>query len=269
MSMPVPLNAEAIKGLTLSELVTRMDSIRLIAERQRYPNKATATIPTVRQLLDTAQVEAMDEARQRRSVDVAFRFLLQLDLCSMSSGNANAVLYNSGYNISLWQSPVFRLAHAAFGQYEIVASRIALECFFDLLHVLETGERLPVKSKFKAFKKWILRDDNSFVYFLGHIADGHEFDRNVRTPEVHGTSRYAQELLMLTTPDDAALNHKSRLVNVLSSVWQPLLQLLNGVQPTSISVFDNCHDFAEAYFRRKDAPDNFDTMVCELAKRLS
>jgi hypothetical protein len=263
-----PMSGDELDKLSVRERVGRMDGIRIAAELERYPYKVEAGIPLLQELCDTLDWRCLPEVQQRRSVDSAFRFLLQMDLCSMASGNMNAICFNRGYSDASWHSPGFQIAHASFVQYRIVGSRIALECFFDLLHILDKGERLPGKRKFKAFRQWMLKDKSRFVYFLGHIVAAHRFDREQRTPEVHATSALVRRILEMRKPDDRVQQATFDLSNVLLSVWQPMLRIMNRERPTTISIFDDAPNFAAAYFGRDDAPESFDGMVRELAERM-
>jgi hypothetical protein len=269
MALP-SLTSEQVKSLSVHELITRMDLVRVHAEEERYGaewlgrREKSFPVPRVADLLTASRFREMAEPHQRRLVDAAFRFLMQSDLLNVSAGIANAVIYDQNYSNALWASPRHWMRAAVLGQYEIVASRIALECFFDLIYIADQGDRMPGKSKFKAFRTWIVQKNNPYKYFVGHIVRGFEFDREHRQKEVHGTSRFAQSLLRLEIPDSDELNISNQLTNVLLSVWAPFIQILQGNRPSSIDVFDTLQDFPTKYFDAEHNPDSFDQFIVDL-----
>jgi hypothetical protein len=271
-----PLTGDEVKGLPLNDLIQRMDDVRYHAEQERYSSELLALrekafpFPRVADIFTVETTIRMDDQTKRRLADAAFRFLLQFDFLMVSSGITNAVVYGENYHVSLWCSPNHWMRAAVLDQYQIVASRIALECFFDLIYVADRGKRMPVRSKFKAFRKWITQKHNPYKYFVGHIIQAFEFDREHRQREVHGTSRFAQCLLRLQIPDSDERNISHQLTNVLLSVWRPFIEILDGKRPSSISVFDSCDEFATKYFESHDDPDSFDDFICNLlSERMS
>lgn len=262
------LTSEQVIEMSLADLVCRMDQVREHAQKERYGadfQKIMAfPFPLVTQLIETSTVLAKDDVTKRRLADCAFRYLLQMDLLSVSAGISNKVVYGPEYSEERWQSPVHWMRAAVLDQYSIVASRIALECFFDVIFMVDTGRRMAGDSKFKEFKKWILKNDNPFIYFAGHIIKAFEFDRAHRQQEVHGTSRFARSLLTLHKPDNEESNIPLQLENVLLSVWHPLLEILNGKKPTSIAVFDSSDEFARRYFDSNSDPEAFSDFIRDL-----
>lgn len=261
--------------MSVSTLVSRMDTIRYQAEVERYgedwvlQSEKALPYPRIADLASTFAFSNLAESHQRRLVDAAFRFLLQVDMLLVCGEITNSVVYGPGYTENRWSSPSHWMRSAVLSQYEIVASRIALECFFDLIYIADRNERMPGDSKFKEFRKWIVRDSNPYKYFVGHIIQGFEFDRQHRQQEVHGTSRFAQCLLRLQIPDTNELNVSNQLTNVLIGVWHPFVELFDGKQPAGIAVFENLKDFPFEYFQSQDDPNSFDQFIVELlANRL-
>ena len=265
-----PLTPDEIKSLSIDALVQRMDDVRATAQHERLGSDdwvARLPFPRVADLMSAQLVVAMDEPKRRRLADAAFRFLLQMDMLSVSHGITNAVVYGPNYNESLWSSPSHWMKAAVLYQYAIVASRIALECFFDLLYIADRGDRMSGgRSKFATFRKWVAGKDNPYKYFVGHIIHAFEFNHEHRQREVHGTSRFAHSLLRLQIPDSKERSISYQLSNVLLSVWQPLVQILNGSRPNSIAVFDTSDDFATKYlhFEGRNDEDTFDEFVADL-----
>ena len=145
------LDQQALKDLALPELVRRMDEIFLESVRERYGQIHEAfPVSLVSDIVDSRRVSAESVEQRRRIAYITFAYLVQLDLHAVSGGFANRILFTPEYDDkSSWQSPLFRLRDGAIRQYQIVASRIAMEIFMDLLHCIETGRRLEAKSRIK------------------------------------------------------------------------------------------------------------------------
>lgn len=253
------LTVEEVKSLDLASLVARMDAVRKLAENERYGSShlQIAALPLVAQVMRTQEVRGKDEAAQRRIADAAFRFLLQLDLLSVSSGIVNREVFGPHYSDDRWESPLHWMKSAVLAQYQIIGSRVALECFFDLMHLVHRGTRMPGDSKFKVFRTWVLEKGNPFSYFVGHIVRAFSFDREHRQAEVHGTSRFAHAILTLQNPTSEERNLPLQLTNVLISVWHPFLEILDGRNPSSMAIFDGTDDFAKRYFESLQDPEGF------------
>jgi len=271
------LDGNDVKELSLSSLVQRMDDIRVEIEVERHgidhftlSGKTNPfPIPKVVDLMETSSIHDKEEIQQRQIADAAFRFLLQLDMLSVSSGITNKIIYGPDYNEENWKKPLHWIRASVLGQYEIIASRIALECFFDLIYILHQGKRMPGRSKFSRFRTWVSEPENPYKYFVGHIIHAFDFDRKHRQKEVHGTSRFANCLLRLQVPDSEERNIPLQLTGTLMNVWRPLIEILNGKQPSCISVFSSCDDFASKYFESLKNPETetFDAFVQNLLTR--
>jgi hypothetical protein len=261
------MEGDEIKLLSVENLMHRMDSIRITAQVEKYGESVFyehmyQNFPLVSQISKTLKFQELNDSEKISLVDGSFRYLLQMDLIGCAGGFSNALLYNSTYDeIKSWKSPNFRLRDAAIKQYEIVASRIALECFFDLLSLAFNKKRLEGKSKFKSFKKFVLQQENPSKYFVGHVIKAFQFDRDHRQNEVHGTSRFAKSILRLEVPTYEENNLSLGLVNILLGVWTPFLQIMNDEKPNSISVFTGLENFAENYFKSLTAEINFDSFI--------
>jgi hypothetical protein len=248
------LSAAELDELTLSELVTRMDEFLVTAHRERYPGHSGFQIrSSVSDLVSSRLVSRADPIHQRRIAHLCFAFLAQMEMNSVALGIGNQVIYDSAFNENSWRLPTLRLGHAALWQYQVVGTRIAFEVFIDLLHVVETGDRLETrKSKLGAFRRWLKSSDNRFHYFAHILLEAYRFDRQVRTPEVHGTSRLPKQMLTLVAPSSDEQNAKLRLGNVLLSVWAPLIEILNERRPTGMTVFDDDLTWFNAFTSQDD-----------------
>ena len=262
-----PLDGEDVKNLSNTDLVGRMDDVIIAGRIERYGKnilerlEKTSPRPMVKDLLETNIIGKKSELEQRQILDAGFRFLLQMELVEVSSGIANTVVYSSDYTELKWNSPAHWMKAAVLDQYQTIASRISLECLFELFYLIDKNERIKGKSKFKAFRKWILEEDNPYQYFVGHIIEAFHFDRKHRQAEVHGTSRFAQSLLRLQVPDSEERNISNQLTNILLSVWRPLIEILNGSNPSSISVFKSVENFPSKYFEKKNGEEGFQTFI--------
>jgi hypothetical protein len=233
------IDETTLKTLPLANLVQRMDDILCRSVIERYGVIRNEFQPQlISHIIATKKVRALPDDVQRYLAHIAFSYLVQLEMGSVSSGMSNALLYNDKYNEKTsWQSPVFRLRDGAIHQYQIVSSRIAMEIFMDLLYCIDTGQRLEKKkSKLTAFGKWLCNKDNQFHYFAHVLLAAYGFDRGIRTPEVHGTPRLPKRLLLLQKPSHEEMNECHHLSNALSGCWRPLLELLNEKKPSYMNI---------------------------------
>lgn len=228
-----PLSEIELDSLPLDALVHRMDEFLLEAERERYgrPHEFNPiAIPS--ELTNAPAVRQRSDTEIRNLAYLSFSYLVQLQLGSVSGGFANRILYTETYKPSDWSSPTFRLRVNAIQQYEIICSRIAFEIFIDLLHSIETGKRLETKkSKLRAFRVWLRDSGSKFHYFAHVLLAAYRFDREVRAPEVHGTSPRPRRMLLLQMPSFEESNQSLQLTNTLAGIWKPLIDILNNVRP--------------------------------------
>lgn len=247
-----PLDQSELNCLTLQELVRRMDDILLQSIIERY-GQINEGFPVclVSDIINTKRIAAQSEKQRRKIAHIAFSYLVQLELNSVSGGFSNAILFTPGYNdTSSWQSPLFRLRDGALSQYQIVSSRIAMEIFMDLLHCIETGQRLRSKrSKLKSFQKWLCDPANQFHYFAHVLLEAYRFDRKHRTPEVHGTSKLPIRLLLLQHPSAEEMNEPHRLLNSLINCWRPLQELLNGQRPSYMHILEAENEWFSTFMK--------------------
>lgn len=242
---------EKIKSLSISDLVSRMDQVRLCAHEERWshlPPEYRYQPHLVSHLMGTELVLGKNEETRRDLAYCAFRYLLQMDLDLSASGISNLV--SSVYMEDQWTSPLYWINSAVLNQYKIIASRIALECFINLIYVAHFNKEMDGDSKFRGFKTWISQSDstNPYIYFIPHIISALKFTRDYRDKEIHGSSRFARSLLRLGKPTSHEQDIQHQLSRTLSQIWPPLLEILNGRKPNSIGGFDSsCEEFAWKY----------------------
>ncbi len=236
--------------LDLKSLVQKMDEFLVHSNHERYRN-AVEKIPVnlVSEVIKTPRVAKKSDDDKRRIAWIAFSYLVEMELNFVSSGFANRILFTAEYDEQMsWKSPVFRLREGAIRQYQIISSRIAMEIFIDLLYCIETGQRLEVKrSKLKKFQKWLCDPKNDFHYFAHVLLEAYRFDRNFRTPEVHGTPSLPRKLLDMKVPSHEEMNGPHRLTNALMACWRPLLDLLEGRKPHYMQISQDEQEWFTTY----------------------
>jgi hypothetical protein len=237
-------------ALPLDALVERMDQLILTSQRERYGEAGPLfQISLPSELMKTPRVNEISEQAKRAVAYICFSYLIQLELSSVASGFANKILFTESYEPHRsWRSPVFRLREGAIRQYQIICARIAFELFIDLLHCIETGHRLrSKKSKLREFRRWLCDLNNPFHYFAHVLLEAYRFDRQIRTPEVHGTPMLPNDMLLMGFPDPEKLNEKLNLANALSGCWRPLIDILNYERPTYMYVSGSTMDWCDTY----------------------
>ncbi len=92
--------------------------------------------------------------------------------------------------------------------------------------VLNQRSIIAKKSKLKAFRRWLCEPRNPFGRMIFYLLTIDDFDREHRTPEVHGTSRIADVALRCPQwpRDDSQLD----AINVCTNIWPFIVQTLNG-----------------------------------------
>jgi hypothetical protein len=244
------LTEQQLDAHSLEELVNRMDAFLLdIFQKRALPVHQILPAKLPSQLMICDLVRRHPEKKQRRIAYQTFSFLLQLEFNTTALGISNKLLFGVDHNPENWHSPMFRLQEGVLHQYHLIGSRISFEIFMDLLHLIETGELLKPykKSKIKAFRRWLLGSQTPFRYY-GHIlVRAYEFDRSHRSPVVHGASPLPRQLLRLGGHDSALANEALLLVNLMSNVWAPLVELSSGKRPNQMQLGDEMRDWFNAY----------------------
>ena len=255
-----PISEAELDALPLGSVVNRMDEFLTQSHIERY-GAIDNLFPVLLtyELVNSAVVLQRPEVDQREIAYICFGYLVQLQLDSVVSGMANKILYAENYSLANWSSPVFRLRDRALRQYQIICSRVAFEIFIELLHVIETGRRIKPKksksnkeSKLKAFRIWLRNPSNRFHYFAHVLLVAYRFDREFRSPEVHGSSPLPRRMLMLQVPSHDENNAHCRLTNTLAGVWRPLIDILNNIRPNYMSISQADENWFHAYMSGSD-----------------
>lgn len=227
--MILELSKEELNNLSVEQLVSRMDALLEANELERYGVHFQFNRPSVRAILNTKHVQEMCLEKQRAVCHLVFNTLLQMEYSQVAAAASNSLVYGPNFNErESWKSVKVQVNRSALIQFEIISSRIVMECFMELLHYLGEGKRIRAsKSTFHSFKKWLNNPQNPFAYFATHVLRAFVFDRNFRTPEVHASSRLNNHVLRMKIPTSEDNNSPLELTNVMLNVWQPLVDILN------------------------------------------
>ena len=181
-------------------------------------------VPVVSDIINSREVSSADNDKIRKITDVAFRYLIQLEFFD-ASVEIGDMVQRSWEAEKTIQS---RIRMASSLQHQVISSRIALECFFDLIKVCGSGERFRGrKGKFISYKKWVTSKRNIYSKFAPLILVGWRFDRMFRSPEVHGTSKLHYAVLHSELESSEKWKIRFALTNGLRMSWGTLLDILN------------------------------------------
>jgi hypothetical protein len=245
-----PLSKDDLSKLSLEELAFRMDSIIQTSEKEKY-NKIHyfEPYPSVKKIITSIHVNKMSKNEKRNICHLTFNCILQMKYTEFTSTAANHYIYGLGYDEEKsWLYPTMHIRNAALKQFNIISSRIEMECFMQLIHFLGTGKRIKSKkSTFKSFKKWLFDVENPFSYFAMHILKAFIFDRSHRTPEVHASSKLSKAILYMQKPTSEDQNESLELTNIMLNIWNPLLEILNKGKTYSITGNEKDFEWLKSY----------------------
>lgn len=249
------LSDDELDALSITQLVDRMDEFLIAVYEQRTPAHLRIIAPKLpSQLMATQMVVELNEEIRRRIAYCTYSFLLHLEMNMTGCGIANKLLYGLDHDLANWSNPFFRLNEGVLYQYQLVGSRITFEVFMDLLCLIGTGEDCPTpgKSKIKGFKRWILKANTPFRYF-GHVLfAAYQFDREHRSPVVHGASKLPRRMLCMGRHDSNLANETLALVNFMSNVWMPLIEVASNRRPNMMHEGSAPRDWFVAYMSGDD-----------------
>lgn len=238
MHVLTSLSKEELCNLSNEDLCKRMDAVlyNILCESYTDP-QAIEVFPrqSIQDFYNTKKIKSLSQKHQRDALRKCFEYLVQHEYLSRISGWINDVIYGANYNEDhFWLSSRVQSINCTARQLDIVGSGIACDRMMDLLHIIDTG--IPLngkKSKFKPFKKWLLNPKNRFVFFAPNLINIHKFRSQIRTAEVHEWSKLPNNLLLLQQPSFEESNEPLKLINILLSMWNPLLDLLNEKNPVT------------------------------------
>lgn len=119
-------------------------------------------------------------------------------------------------------------------QSQVIAARIAFECLMEFVYVTCEGNLIPAKkSKLKSFRRWSSSQGHTFGWMTFYALVVSRFDKEHRTPEIHGTSSIAKQALHCDIP--AEMDSELDLTNQMMNIWPSVLQTLEGGEVTGCS----------------------------------
>ena len=95
----LPLSQAELDELPVAALIGRMDGLLQGSRTERYgPNRDGFPESLISHIIATERVSALSADVQKRIAHIAFAYLVELELNSVSSGFANAILFNGTYD---------------------------------------------------------------------------------------------------------------------------------------------------------------------------
>lgn len=178
-------------------------------------------------IYESQSIQALDDHDRKRALLLYYRARFQSALCSQYAGIENRLVHIPNQDQSKWLNPHVQILAASTRQAGIVAARISFECLMEFVYFVENRKFIPArKSKLGTFRKWLSRPGNGFGWLVFYLLVVHRFDRNHRTPEVHGTSYIAIDSICCNEwpKQDSELD----VTNLNLNIWRSILETLNG-----------------------------------------
>ncbi|MFC1864950.1 hypothetical protein ACFLYG_03905 [Chloroflexota bacterium] len=215
------LSEEELDAIDNTTLVERMDYILESPYWERRGNDIMKL--KVGEIFHSTIVQKFAPTFQRKVIYKSFGLLLQLLY-------TNFAVSAQFFHIEKDFEPGKQIHYAARKQWQIVSSRIAFEYFIHLTYMLGTGKDFKTgASALKRYRKWLKEQDNPYTYFAITAARAKEYDRTMRTPEVHAGTKLARQILLSSATDiDNDIFH---LCNTLKNQWQFILDIVNEREP--------------------------------------
>ncbi|SFZ78442.1 hypothetical protein [Chitinimonas taiwanensis] len=185
---------------------------------------------SAKSILNSERFQNLEEGLRKRALEMFFRSVFQSEACVrylVLGGSSGA---KSGLGQETF-SPRDQSISGALRQAQLVSARIAFECFMEFLSLVESGILFKKKSrdsKLGGFIKWLQGPNNSFGWVVFYVLPLKRFDRNYRTPEVHGTSHVAIEALRGAPVSMNRSNDELSALNLIVNLWQLVVQTLNN-----------------------------------------
>lgn len=223
-----PLEADQLKLHNPRELASRIDAFfeedRVNRYGQDFPSfgEISAT-----DMLNSHTLSTLDAPNQKRALYLFYRARFQSALCMQYAGVENRLVHNVDQTDEKWSRPSVQIMNAAMRQAMIVSGRISFECLMEFIYLVENTELIPsAKSKLGSFRKWCCRPGNRFGWMVFYLLVVSRFDREHRTPEVHGTSYVAVDALRCSL--SPRIDGELDALNLMQNIWQSVRQTLNN-----------------------------------------
>lgn len=230
-----PLSKKHLDHLDSFELAFRIDTFFREDHLDSYGSRVRhQTIVTTSSVLETQSVQRLDEPARRRALLLFFRSQFQVALCQKYAGIENRLVHRQNQTDEKWNRPKIQILNAATRQAQIVAARTSFECLMEFIHFVEMGHLIPgSRSKLRTFRKWCCSPGNRFGWFVFYLLVLQRYDREHRTPEVHGTSYIAIEALCCNRwPRD---DGEGYALNLAVNIWSAIVDTLNNKVPSTCS----------------------------------
>ena len=223
-----PIENEQFRLLDSTALASRIDEFFQEDHVGRYgPNVWRGNVTTATAILTTITIQALPEANRRRALLLFFRAQFQASLCAQYAGIQNQLVHLPDQSDAKWQQPRIQVLNAATRQAQIVAARISFECLMEFVYFSEVSNLIPSsKSKSGTFRKWCCSPGNRFGWLVFYLLIVHRYDREHRTPEIHGTSYVAVDALRCESWP--RIDSELDITNLMLNIWPSVLQTLNG-----------------------------------------
>lgn len=196
-------------------------------------------------IYETKAIQVLNEQDQKRALLLFYRSRFQIALCLQYAGLENHLLHDQKQSHSQWKNPHTQILAASIRQSSIVSARISFESLMEFVYFTENKNLIPAKkSKIRTFRKWLSSPGNKFGWLTFYLIVVYRFDRNHRTPEVHGTSYISIEALCCNEwpKQDTELD----VTNLSLNIWRSILETLND--GSNLSCFYTPRD--EELFRK-------------------
>lgn len=191
-------------------------------------------------MLNSQTLSALQESDQKNSLYLFYRARFQSALCMQYAGIGNRLVHSSDPTDDKWSQPKTQILNAAVRQALIVSARIAFECLMEFIYFVENLRLIPgSRSKLGKFRKWCSQPGNRFGWMVFYLLVVSRFDREYRTPEIHGTSYVAVDALRCGLWP--VLDGELDALNLMQNIWQSVRQTLNDEVICSFHSFPQRH----------------------------
>jgi hypothetical protein len=233
-----PLEVAQLQLLNSYELALRIDAFFHEDRMSRYgENSPSFGEVLAADMLNTNAMSALPEPSRKRSLQLFYRARFQSALCLQYAGVENSLVHLDRSD-EKWSRPKVQIMNAAMRQAMIVSARIAFECLMEFVYFVENGTLIPsAKSKRGSFRKWCCRPGNRFGWMVFYLLIVSRFDREHRSPEVHGTSYVAVDALRCNVWP--RLDGELDALNLMQNIWTLVRQTMNA------EVVSGFHSFSQ------------------------
>jgi len=216
-------------------IAVRIDEFFKEDQYSRYGTQL-ALIPIVSaiEIYESETIQRFDDPDRKHAISFFYRARFQMALCHQYGATVNQRVHDSNNNKTKWLNPHIQILAASTRQASIVAARISFECLMEFVYFVENKKLIPSKnSKFKFFRKWLCAERDRFGWLVFYLLVVARYDKDHRTPEIHGTSYIAMDALYCNVwpRQDTELD----VSNLNLNIWSSILATLSGCSNLSCS----------------------------------